>query len=391
MAMTILVLNAGSSSIKFQVFDADPAGALTRRLKGQLDGIGTDAAHLQAAGDHGTLADEAVRAADGDGAQAMLTDWLHGHMGGPPGAVGHRVVHGGVDFTAPVLVDDAVMAALEALVPLAPLHQPHNLAPIRALRASQPELPQVACFDTAFHRGHPAVAERLPIPLALHDSGVRHYGFHGLSYEFIAGRLPEVAPELASGRVVVLHMGSGASACAIAAGRSIDSTMGFTALDGLPMGTRPGRLDPGVVLYLMQQGRSAAEVEHLLYHECGLQALSGISPDVRALLASGDPAALFALDFLAYEVAGAVAALGSSLGGLDGLVFTAGVGEHAAPVREAILRRCAWLGLEVDLAANAAHGPRITAPSSRIPAYVIPTDEERMIARHTVDVLRKSG
>ena len=392
MAMMILVLNAGSSSIKFQLFDADPAGALTRRLRGQLDGIGTDAVHLQAAGDHGTLADEAVpadRAADGDGAQAVLMEWLHGHMGGPPGAAGHRVVHGGVDFAAPVLVDDAVLAALEALVPLAPLHQPHNLAPIRALGARWPELPQVACFDTAFHRGHPALAERLPIPLALHDAGVRHYGFHGLSYEFIASRLPELAPELAGGRVVVLHMGSGASACAIAAGRSIDSTMGFTALDGLPMGTRPGRLDPGVVLHLMQQGRSAAEIERLLYHECGLQALSGISPDVRALLASDDPAARFALDFLAYEVAGSVASLGSALGGLDGLVFTAGVGEHAAPVREAILRRCAWLGLEVDPAANAAHGPRITAAGSRVPAYVIPTDEERMIARHTVDVLRQ--
>ena len=387
----ILVLNAGSSSLKFQHYDID-GDALERRFKGQIDGIGTAHPRLRArdAAD-AVLADDALdpgKAADVEAAQALLGAWFVRHAGTPPAAVGHRVVHGGPDLDAPALVDDALLARLEALTPLAPLHQPANLAPIRSIRARRPELPQVACFDTAFHRGHPPVTERFAIPEALYAQGVRRYGFHGLSYEFIAGSLP---PEIAEGRVVALHLGNGASACALRAGRSIDSSMGFTALDGLPMGTRPGQLDPGVVLYLAEQGLPPAEIEHLLYHESGLKGLSGFSGDVRDLLASDRPAAKLALDYQAHRAAQAVAALASSLGGLDGIVFTAGVGENAAPVRAAILSRCAWLGVALDPAANATHGPRITTVASPIPAYVIPTNEERMIARHTLRLLRARG
>ena len=260
------------------------------------------------------------------------------HLGAPPLAVGHRVVHGGPDFAAPVLVDDDVLARLERLVPLAPLHQPNNLAPIRSIRARRPDLPQVACFDTAFHRGHPEVADRFAIPQSLYEEGVRRYGFHGLSYEHIASRLPEVAPEIAQGRVVVAHLGSGVSACALVGGRSVDSTMGFTALDGLPMGTRPGQLDPGVVLYLAaQKGMEPRAIEHLLYHDCGLKGLSGISNDVRDLLASDDPRARLALDYFTYRIAGAFGALAAAMEGIDGIVLTAGVGEHGAPVRAADL------------------------------------------------------
>ncbi|EFH12481.1 acetate/propionate family kinase [Teichococcus cervicalis] len=385
----ILVLNAGSSSIKFQLYD-EAGGALTRRFKGRLEGIGTARPRLLAwaAGDV-ALEDRALdpaRTADGEAAQAALGGWIADHMGGPPDAVGHRVVHGGGRFTGPALVDDTVLAELTALVPLAPLHQPHNLAPIRSIRARRPDLPQVACFDTAFHATLPELARRFAIPERLHAEGVRRYGFHGLSYEYISSRLPELAPEIAGGRVVVLHLGSGASACAMRAGRSVESTMGFTALDGLPMGTRPGLLDAGVVLYLAQQGRGAAEIEHILYHESGLRGLSGLSGDVRDLLASDAPAARLALDYFAYRTAQSIAALASALGGLDGLVFTAGVGENAAPVRAMIAERCAWLGIRLDPAANAAHAPRIHAPGS-LPVHIIPTNEERMVARHVLDML----
>ncbi len=388
-ARAILVLNAGSSSIKFQLYD-EAGGALTRRFKGRLEGIGTAHPRLLAwgAGDVALddLALDPALTADGEAAQAVLGGWIAGHMGGLPDAVGHRVVHGGGRFTGPVLVDDAVLAELTALVPLAPLHQPHNLAPIRSVRARRPDLPQVACFDTAFHATMPELARRFAIPEALHAQGVRRYGFHGLSYEYLSTRLPELAPEIAGGRVVALHLGSGASACALRAGRSVESTMSFTALDGLPMGTRPGLLDPGVVLYLAQQGRSAGEIEHILYHESGLRGLSGLSGDVRDLLASDAPAARLALDYFAYRTAQAIAALAAALGGLDGLVFTAGVGENAAPVRAMIAARCAWLGIALDAAANAGHAPRIHAPGS-LPVHIIPTNEERMVARHVLDVL----
>ena len=396
MTDTILVLNGGSSSIKFQLYEIRPNPApgddgLDRRFKGQLDGIGTSLARLLARdGENRALIDRPLseaEAADVETAQAALGRWLEDQVEGKLIAVGHRVVHGGADFPRPVLVDDTVLEKITALIPLAPLHQPHNIAPIRSIRARKPGLPQVACFDTSFHRAHPDIADRFAIPERLYREGVRRYGFHGLSYEFISGRLPLDAPEIAHGRVVVAHLGSGASACAMQDGRSMESTMGFTALDGLPMGTRPGALDPGVVLYLQQQGMAAKDIERLLYHECGLLGLSGISNDVRDLEASDAPAARLALDYFAYHTARAVAALASAMGGLDGIVFTAGVGENAAPVRAAIGARCAWLGVAMDAARNEANGPRISADNSRIPVYVIPTNEERMIARHTLALL----
>jgi acetate kinase len=298
------------------------------------------------------------------------------------------VVHGGPDYDRPVLIDDNVIARLERFVPLAPLHQPNNLAPIRSIRARFPDLPQVACFDTAFHRGHGAVADHYAIPERFYDEGVRRYGFHGLSYEFVAQSLPQVAPPIAGGRVIVAHLGSGASMCALSAGRSIESTMGFTALDGVPMGTRPGQIDPGVVLYLIDQKRmSAAEVQKLLYNECGLKGLSGISNDVRELETSTDPKAAFALDYFAYRIGLNAGMLAAALGGVDGFVFTAGIGENSPSMRARIARHLAWLGLEIDPAANAARGPLISRPGSRVAAYVIPTDEELMIARHTLALL----
>jgi len=393
---TVLVLNAGSSSVKFELFGIGPDGGPVSRLEGRVEGVGTDHPRLAAEDAEGrTLADEPLDpagAGDVAGAQDALDAWLAAHLGSPPFAVGHRVVHGGPDLAAPVLVDDATLARMEALVPLAPLHQPGNLAPIRSIRARDPSLPQVACFDTAFHRGHPEVADRYAIPDWLHREGVRRYGFHGLSYEHIASRLPEVAPGIARGRVIVAHLGSGCSACALVDGSSVESTMGFTALDGLPMGTRPGQLDPGVVLHLVtRKGMDAAAVERLLYRECGLLGLSGISGDVRDLLASDDPRARLAVDCFAHRAAMAFGALAAAMGGLDGVVFTAGIGERAAPVRADICRRSAWLGVELDPERNERHGPLITTDASRVPAYVIPTDEELVVARHTLAVLRAEG
>jgi acetate kinase len=310
--------------------------------------------------------------------------WLGQMLGGkPPSTVGHRVVHGGIDHAEPVLVDDALLASLDRLVPLAPLHQPNNLAAIRALRARLPDLPQVACFDTAFHRGHSDVAERYAIPEELHAEGVRRYGFHGLSYEYIASVLPAAAPEIAQGRVVVAHLGSGCSLCALVNGRSVDSTMGFTALDGLPMGTRVGQVDPGVLLYLLtEHGWDAQRLQHFLYHDCGLKGLSGLSNDMRDLLASDEPAARLAVDYFVYRVVREIGALAAAMGGLDGLVFTAGVGENAPAIRSRVVERLAWLGFRLDQEANAARGPRLSPPGSRPSAWVIPTDEERMIAQH---------
>jgi acetate kinase len=286
-----------------------------------------------------------------------------------------------------------VLEQLQRLVPLAPLHQPNNLAPIRTILDRLPNLPQVACFDTAFHRGHREVADRFAIPGQLYSEGVRRYGFHGLSYEYIAGRLAEVAPEIARGRIVAAHLGNGASMCAIAAGRSVESTMGFTALDGLPMGTRPGQLDAGVVLYLMsEKGMNAQRIERFLYHECGLKGLSGISNDVRELLASSSPSAELALDYFVYRIVLFTGQLSAAMGGIDGFVFTAGIGENAPVIREKAIRRLSWLGIELDPAANGAGGPRISRRGSRVACYVVPTDEELMIARHTLAVLRgKAG
>jgi acetate kinase len=289
-----------------------------------------------------------------------------------------------------VVVDDAIFRGLEALVPLAPLHQPNNLAPIRALRTKYPETPQVACFDTAFHRGHPEVADRFAIPDAWYREGVRRYGFHGLSYAYIAGRLRDLDPALAEGRAVVCHLGSGASMCAIHAGRSIDSTMGFTAVDGLPMGTRTGQLDPGVILYLIQaRGFGAGQVERFLYHDGGLKGLSGVSNDMRDLLPSDAPGAKLAVDYFVYRIVRETGALAAAMGGIDGIVFTAGIGEHSPEIRGRMVERLGWLGFELDVQANARHGPLISAAGSRRNAYVVPTDEELMIARHTLRLLRR--
>ena len=395
MADTLLVVNAGSSSIKFQLFGVEQDG-LQLRFRGQLEGIGTRPrlAAKDAAG--ATLIDisyEPAAVADAAGALASLDDWLIAKLGGvAPKAIGHRVVHGGPDYSAPVLIDDAVIDQLQRLVPLAPLHQPNNLAPIREIRTRYPGIPQVACFDTAFHRQHPEVADRFAIPDGFYREGVRRYGFHGLSYEYVAQRLHEVAPALAAGRLVVCHLGSGASMCAIHEGRSLDSTMGFTAVDGLPMGTRTGQLDPGVVLYLMQErGFDVAAVERFLYHEGGLKGLSGVSNDMRDLEASSAPGARLALDYFVYRVVREAGGLAAVLGGIDGLVFTAGIGEHSALIRGRVVERLGWLGATLDPAANAADAPVISTAASQLQVRVVPTDEELMIARHTLGVLRAAA
>ena len=392
MTDTILVINAGSSSIKFQLFAVAPGDRLERLLKGQFEGVGV-APHLIARNVGGeTIVDETWPAEDVRDVPAALdkvVGFLRAHLGRLPTVIGHRVVHGGPDYSAPTVITETVLKRLDTFSPLAPLHQPNNLAPIRAVRARQPQLLQVACFDTAFHRGHPEVADRYALPESLYEEGVRRYGFHGLSYEYIADRLPSVAPEIADGRVIVAHLGSGASMCAIHGGKSVDCTLGFTALDGLPMGTRPGQLDPGIVLYLMnEKGMSAKEIERFLYNECGLKGLSGISNDVRDLLKSEDPRARRALDHFVYRIALSAGMLAAAMGGIDGLVFTAGIGENAPAIRAAVAQRLAWLGVDLDANANLQGGPRISREGSRVPCYVIPTDEELMIARHALQVLR---
>jgi acetate kinase len=387
---TILVVNAGSSSVKFQVFAVDSDGRLNRQLKGQMDGIGSRP-RLRASTNGEVVADRAYPIeAVGDVSTAMSVAgaWLRDERRVMPFAVGHRVVHGGPDHDRPVLVDHAVVARLERYAALAPLHQPHNLAPIKSILANFPALPQVACFDTAFHRNHPDVADYFALPYRLHEEGVRRYGFHGLSYEYIARKLPEVAPEHAIGRVVVAHLGSGASMCALSAGRSIESTLGFTALDGLPMGTRPGQLDPGVVLYLIEEkGMTPAQLQAFLYKECGLKGLSGISNDMRELLESHDPRASFAIDYFVYRVGLYAGMLAAALQGIDAFVFTAGIGENSADIRARVAEKLQWLGVSVDAGANAKHALKISGAGSRLPVYVIPTDEERMIAEHTLSVL----
>lgn len=393
MVETILVLNAGSSSIKFQLFAVGPDDSLLRRVKGQAEGIGTRA-RLRAKTEKGeTLVDQAYTVEEmGDVPRALdrVMGWLRQQLAGRlPSAIGHRVAHGGPDFSKPTAVDDDVLERLERLVPLAPLHQPNNLAPIRAVRSKRPELLQVACFDTAFHSGHAEAAQRFAIPDALHREGVRRYGFHGLSYEYVSKALPDYAPGICEGRIIVAHLGSGASMCAMKAGRSIDSTMGFTALDGLPMGTRVGQIDPGVLLYLLhEKGWDPARLEQFLYQECGLKGLSGVSNDLRDLLLSDAPLASVALDYFVYRIVREAGALAATLEGLDGIVFTAGIGEHATSIRSRVCQSLAWLGLELDENANERNGPCISTASSRIAAWVISTDEERMIADHTFEIWR---
>jgi len=388
----ILVVNAGSSSLKFQVFAISGAGGeLDCLVKGQVDGVGSRPRLRAEGADKKSLIDQTYSAdkiPDLPAAIQVAGEWLRSTQKVDLLAVGHRVVHGGPDFDRPVRVTQEVAAQLERYVSLAPLHQPNNLAPIRTLLDRRPELPQVACFDTAFHRGHGALADYYALPESFYMEGVRRYGFHGLSYEYIAQRLPQVAPDIAKGRVIVAHLGSGASMCALASGRSVESTLGFTALDGLPMGTRPGQLDPGVVLYLIaEKGMSPAAVQDLFYKESGLKGLSGISNDVRELQDSKDPKAAFALDYFAYRAGLYVGMLTSALGGLDAFVFTAGIGENSPTMRARIAERLAWLGIGLDAAANNAGATLISKKDSRVPVYVIPTNEELMIARHTLELL----
>jgi acetate kinase len=395
MSRTILVINAGSSSLKFEAFDWQENGAMQRRLKGQMEAIGSHP-HLIARDAAGTvLIDQqfsAEEVASVEAAQERIGLWLESHLDGLPIAVGHRVVHGGTTYSKPVLLDDAVIADLERLVPLAPLHQPASLAVIRSIRQRRPNLPQIACFDTAFHRVHDPVVDHFAIPETLYAEGIRRYGFHGLSYEFIAKQLREQKPDLAKGRVIVAHLGSGCSLCAMVDGRSADTTMGFTALDGLPMGTRPGELDAGVLLYLMTvKGMTPAAAEYFLYHDCGLKGLSGISGDVRDLLSATSPQARLALDVFIYRIVKAIGALAAAMGGLDAIVFTAGIGENAAPIRADILRKLSWLGIDLDETANAQQKSEISQPGSRVAVLVMPTDEELMIAEHTAALMSNTS
>ncbi len=387
----LLVLNAGSSSLKFSVYQPGQGAEWTVEARGQIEGIGTSP-KFSAKDGAGAAADEQrLEGTVHDILTALdfLAGWLRARFQGVRVlGVGHRVVHGGAAYAAPTVVTETVLDDLRALVPLAPLHQPYNLAAIEAVSKRLPEVRQVACFDTSFHRGHAAVADLVPLPLDIRRGGVQRYGFHGLSYGYIASVLPRVAPEIAAGRVLVAHLGSGASICAMKNGRSVDSSLGFTALDGLCMGTRPGALDPGVVLYLFQVlGMAAKDVEALLYKKSGLLGISGISNDMRDLIGSSDPSARLAVDYFVYRVAKEIGALAAVLRGIDGLVFTAGIGEHSAEIRERICEASSWLGVELDRRANAQHGPKISANHGQASAWVIPTNEELMIARHTSSLL----
>jgi acetate kinase len=389
----ILVINAGSSSIKFSVFETAADRSLSAGVHGQVEGIGASP-HLEARDANGRqVADRSVSHDGHEGAIAAIRDWFTGHVGSEAdfAGVGHRIVHGGEAYSTPVLIDDGVIAILETLVPLAPLHQPHNIAAIRAVAAAAPHAPQVACFDTAFHRSAPAAAQTFALPRELTAKGIRRYGFHGLSYEYIVAALPERAPECVGRKLVVAHLGNGASMCAIANGRSVPTTMGLTPLDGLPMGTRTGALDPGVVLYLLtHEGLDAHAVEDLLYRRSGFLGVSGISSDMRALLASREPSARETIDLFVYRIGRELGSLAAALGGLDALIFTGGIGEHAAEIRARACRAASWLGLAFDEAANLRHGPRISQAGSAVSAWVIPTDENLMIARHARAVLDRS-
>lgn len=391
MADVILVLNAGSSSIKFSVYQVRP-DAQELLLRGQVEGLHT-APHFVAKNPTGATVGERTwpertRLGHAGAIDHMVAFLRENNKEHRLVAVGHRVVHGGLEFSEPTLVTAAVISRLERFVPLAPLHQPHNLLPIRIVAERRPELPQVACFDTAFHRAQPEVAQAFALPAAITDRGVRRYGFHGLSYEYIASALPEVDARAAAGRVVVFHLGNGASMCAMHAGKSVATTMGFTAVDGLPMGTRCGAIDPGVMLYLMDELKmDARAIEKLIYQKSGLLGVSGLSSDMRVLLASDDPRARFAVELFVYRIGRELGSLAAALGGLDALVFTGGIGEHAATIRQRVCSNAAWLGVELDAIANAADRPRISWPQSRVPVWVIPTNEELMIARHTRRVI----
>jgi acetate kinase len=392
-----LTLNSGSSSLKFSLYrragaDQSATGDESRPwcldARGQIQGIGTAAQFSAADADGRSLAKQSLGDAvrDGRGALDALAAWLESTRAGTARivGVGHRVVHGGAKYGGPVVVTPGVLEDLRALTPLAPLHQPYNVGAIEAVAERLPKVPQVACFDTSFHRETPEVGELIPLPRDICRDGVQRYGFHGLSYEYIASVLPDVAPDIAEGRVIVAHLGSGASMCALKQRKSVDNTFGFTALDGLCMGTRPGAVDPGVILYLFQTLKlSAKEVETILYKKSGLLGISGISNDMRVLEASSEPGARLAIDYFVYRAAKEIGALAAALGGVDGLVFTAGIGENSAEIRRRICQASAWLGLDLDQDANSRNERRISRAGSRVQAWVIPTNEELMIARHT--------
>jgi acetate kinase len=392
MSDALLVLNAGSSSLKWSVFlDEDPPRLL---LRGQVEGLPAGPRFVARNAD-GSLVEEWRwdTPMDHRGAIAFLLGWGQtGVLGGQRiAAVGHRVVHGGTTFAAPVLLDARTLTELAALTPLAPLHQPQNLAAIGAVADLAPTLPQVACFDTAFHRTQPDVAQAFALPRRYAAEGVRRYGFHGLSFEYIASALHSIDPRAAAGRTVVAHLGNGASLCAMVDGKSVASTMSFTALDGLVMGTRCGAIDPGVLLYLIDHGMSRRDLEHLLYEESGLLGVSGISSDMRHLLASPDPRAAEAIDLFVYRIGRELGSLAAAMGGLDALVFTGGIGENAASIRARVTRDASWLGLDLDDAANENGGPRISAAGGRVAVWMLPANEELVIARHTRRVLAERG
>ena len=395
MSDALLVLNAGSSSLKFCVFHRAGEGDWELAARGQVDGIGSSPKLTAHDRSGAKLAERELEAdvRDGKAALGVLAGWLRERWSGAKvSGVGHRVVHGGAKHAKPCVVTPEVLADLRAMIPLAPLHQPHNLGAIEAVAERLPGVPQVACFDTGFHRGQAAVAELIPLPRAIRDGGVQRYGFHGISYEYIASVLPAVAPEIADGRVIVAHLGSGASLCAMKDRKSVDSTFGFTALDGLCMGTRPGAVDPGAILHLFQTLKlPAADVEKMLYKQSGLLGVSGISNDMRELADNPDPRAKLAVDYFVYQAAKQIGAMAAALGGVDALVFTAGIGEHSAVIRRRICEASSWLGIEIDGAANDRHGPRISRAGSRVSAWMIPTNEELMIARHTAALLGLTG
>jgi acetate kinase len=388
MADALLVLNAGSSSLKFSLFAAT---SLDIRLHGEIEHIG-GAAHFLARDSRDTILAEKRWDQPLGHTEALefLLDFLPGAAAYDRlAAVGHRVVHGGRNFAGPVLVDAAVLAALDKLVSLAPLHQPHSLAAMRALMSLDDSLAQVACFDTSFHRTQPPVAQAFALPPSITSLGVQRYGFHGLSYEHVAAVLPELDARAATGRTIVAHLGAGSSLCALSAGRSIATSMGLTALDGVPMATRCGSLDPGVVLYMLDQlGMSTRDVERVLYHESGLAGVSGLSGDMRVLMASDTPLARAAIDLYVYRIGREIGSLAAALGGLDALVFTGGIGEHHPAIRAGVCASAGWLGLQLDASANAVGGPRISREASRVAAWVIEADEERVIAQHTREALR---
>jgi len=385
----IVVLNAGSSSIKFCTFRLNGTD-LARELRGQVSGLGT-APRIAARRGADSIADRELsdRPMDHADALGILLDFLRAELHGETiVGVGHRVVHGGLEFMAPTRVDAGILERLDRYVPLAPLHQPHNLAAIRLMLERMPGVPEIACFDTAFHRTIPEVAQLFALPPRFAEAGIRRYGFHGLSYEYVASVLPTLDERAATGRTVVFHLGNGSSMCALAGGRSVATTMGFTAVDGLPMGTRTGALDPGVLLFMFDElGMSVREVERLLYQESGLLGMSGISSDMRDLLVSDAPAARLALDVFVYRARRELGSLAAALGGLDAVVFTAGIGENQPEVRHRICTDAAWLGLELDVEANERQGPRISRAGGRVSAWVVPTDEETMIARHVARLL----